>query len=135
MDHTIFVKAYPVSDIPPTVYVNYQLITLTFKNMVIYPSVWRIMNDSRYPNFYNKYIYTLNYIICLGEPSGNIISNYHDTFIHISMNGYDPNLKIHILNRFFVNVAVLIFQCIFFITNVTFFLELVSLKFPSCCLP
>ena len=31
------------------------------------------------------YTYTLRYIIYLGEPPGNIISNYHGTFIHIYM--------------------------------------------------
>ena len=58
---------------------------------------------------FTKYIYTytLRYIIYLRQPSGNIISNYHGTFIHIVMHGYDPNLNKYILNRFFsVNVAV-----------------------------
>ena len=36
---------------------NYQVITLIYKNMVIYPSVWRIMNYSRYSQFLQKYIY------------------------------------------------------------------------------
>ena len=35
------------------------------------------------PDFYKKYTYSLSYIIYLEEPSGNIISNYHGTFIHI----------------------------------------------------
>ena len=34
------------------------------------------------------FTYPLRYIIYLGEPSGNIISNYHGTFIHIFMHGY-----------------------------------------------
>ena len=49
----------------------------------------------------NLYTYTLRYIIYIVEPSGNIISNYHGTFIHIFMHLYYPNLKIYILNRFF----------------------------------
>ena len=36
------------------------------------------------------YTYTLRYIIYLLEPSDNIISNYHGTFIHIFMHGYYP---------------------------------------------
>ena len=61
------------------------------------------------PDFYkNIYTYTLIYIIYLGEPSGNTISNPHGTFIHIFMHGYNPNFKKYILNVFFpVNVAVL----------------------------
>ena len=31
------------------------------------------------------YTYPLSYMIYLGEPSGNIILNYHGTFIHIYM--------------------------------------------------
>ena len=71
---------------------NYRVITLLFKNMVIYPSVWRIMHYSRYPRFKYIYIYTykLSYIIYLGEPLGNIISNCHGTFIHIFMHAYYP---------------------------------------------
>ena len=39
------------------------------------------------PPILTKYIYkySLGYIIYLGEPSGNIISNYHGIFIHISI--------------------------------------------------
>ena len=36
------------------------------------------------------YTYTLRDIIYLGEPSGNIISNYHGTFIHIYIEGESP---------------------------------------------
>ena len=36
------------------------------------------------------YTYTLSNIIYLEEPSGNIISNHHGTFIHIFMHGYYP---------------------------------------------
>ena len=65
---------------------NYRVITLILKNMVIYPFVWRIIDYSRYPNFMNiLYTCPLRYIIYLGELLGNIISNYHGTFIHIFM--------------------------------------------------
>ena len=32
-----------------SIYGNYRVITLIFKNMAIYPSVWRIMHYSLYP--------------------------------------------------------------------------------------
>ena len=35
----------------------YWVITLIFKNMVIYPSVWRIIHYSHYPQFYKYFIY------------------------------------------------------------------------------
>ena len=41
----------------------------------------------------NIYTYILRYMMYLGEPSGNIIKNYHCTFIEIFMHGYDPSLK------------------------------------------
>ena len=46
------------------------------------------------PIFTNTlYTYPLRYIIHLGEPSGNIISNYHGKFIHICIHWYDPIFK------------------------------------------
>ena len=36
------------------------------------------------------YTYPLRFIIYLEEPSGNIIMNYHGTFIHIFIHGYYP---------------------------------------------
>ena len=93
------------------------------------------------PIFTKIYIYTLRYIIYLGEPSVNIISTYQGTFIHIFMHGYDPNLNIYILNRFSVNVAVLFANVSSFLPmlllkpfhflQVDFSLELISLKFLS----
>ena len=72
------------------------------------------------PHIFTKknYIYALHYIIYLGEPSGNIISNYYRTFIHISMHGYDPILKIYI-NCLFCQCCHFICQCIFSLANVT----------------
>ena len=59
------------------------------QNMAIYPSVWIIMHNSRYPQFYNiLYTYTLIKILYLGDPSGNTIRNNHGTFIYICMHGY-----------------------------------------------
>ena len=49
------------------------------------------MHDYLTPDFPTiLYRYSLKYIIYLGEPSGNIISNYHVTFIHIFIHGYYP---------------------------------------------
>ena len=77
------------------------------------------MHYSRYPRFLQLYIYTytLSYIIYLGEPPGNIISNYHGTFIHIFMHGYDTKKKI--LNSFLCQCCCFICQGIFFLANVT----------------
>ena len=61
---------------------NYWVITLILQNMVIYPSVWRIMHNSCYPWFLQHFLYTypLINILYLGEPSGNIICNHHVTY-------------------------------------------------------
>ena len=90
------------------------------------------------------YTYILRHIIHIGEPPGNIIPNYHGTFIHIFMHGYDLNFK-YILNRFFYQCCRFICQCIFFLANINsktvsflqveIFLELISLMFPSCRVP
>ena len=66
---------------------HYWLITLIFKkygnlplrleNYVLF-SLPTIFTNILYP-------YPLRYIIYLGEPSGNKISNYHGTFVHIYM--------------------------------------------------
>ena len=44
---------------------------------------------------------TLSNIIYLGEPLGNILSNLHDTFIHIFMHGYYPIYQRKIPKPFF----------------------------------
>ena len=61
------------------------------------------------------------------------------------MYGYDPNFKIYILTIFSVNVTVLFANVssflptlilkLFHFLQVEFFLQLISLKFPSCRLP
>ena len=57
--------------------------------MVIYTSVRRIMNYYLTPDFPTIiYIYPLRYIIYLEEPLGDIISNYHGTFVHLYMHWY-----------------------------------------------
>ena len=66
---------------------NYRVITLIFKkygNSPLYLENYALF--SLPPIFTNiLYTYPLSYIIYLGEPSGNIILNYHGTFIHIYM--------------------------------------------------
>ena len=66
---------------------NYRVITLIFKKNGNLPLC--LENYALFwlpPTFTNNiYTYILRYIIYLGEPSGNIISNYHGTFIHIYM--------------------------------------------------
>ena len=99
--HSLSIILPCLINIPESIDVNYRVITLISKNMVIYSSVWRIMHYSRYPRILQRiYTYTLRYIIYLGEPSGNIISIYHGTFIHIFIYWYDPKSKIYILNLF-----------------------------------
>ena len=107
------------------------------------------MNYSCYPQFLQIiyiYIYIFRYIIYLGEQSGNVISNLHGTFLHIFMHQYEHNLKIYILNLFFlVNVAVLFANLssflptlllkIFHYLQVGLFLHVISLKFLSFILP
>ena len=46
--------------IVPTIDGNYWVISLIFKNMVIYPSVWRIMHYSRYPQFLQNIYLNIN---------------------------------------------------------------------------
>ena len=66
---------------------NYRVITLIFKkcgNSPLYLENYALFLLP--PIFTNiLYTYPLRYIIYLGEPSGNIILNYHGTFIHIYM--------------------------------------------------
>ena len=47
-----------ITDLLCAIDVIYRVITLIFKNMAIYPYIWRIMHYSRYPQFLQKdYIY------------------------------------------------------------------------------
>ena len=50
------------------------------------------------------YTYPLRYIIYLGKPSGNIISNYHGTSIHIFMHGYYHICTQEKSNSFFLSM-------------------------------
>ena len=43
--------AAPDSSLPGAIDENYWVVNLIFKNMVIYPSIWRIEHYSRYPQF------------------------------------------------------------------------------------
>ena len=47
------------------------------------------------------YAYTLSNILYIVEPSGNIISNDHGTFIHIFMHRYYPIFKKIYIKPFF----------------------------------
>ena len=94
---TLAWKIYPESHMPTGIDGNYRVITLIFTKYSNLPLC--LDNYALFlllPIFTNNlYTYKLRYIIYLGEPSGNIISNYHGTFIHIFMHGYDPNLNIY----------------------------------------
>ena len=72
--------------------VNYRVITLLLKKYGNLPLC--LENYVLFllpPNFTTiLFTYPLSYIIYLGEPSGNIISDYHGTSIHIFMHGYYP---------------------------------------------
>ena len=101
---------------------NYQVITFIFKKYGYLPLC--LENYTLFlllPIFTNNlYTYSLRYIIYLGEPSGNIILNYHGTFIHMFMHWYDTSLNIYIINRFFLDQCChFICQCIFFLANIT----------------
>ena len=103
------------------IYDNYRLITLIFKkcgnlslcleNCALF-SLLLIFTTILYK-------YPLRYIIYLGEPSGNIISNYHDTFIHIYMYWYDPIFKKIYETLFFPRLILPFFGSLFFLANNT----------------
>ena len=80
------------------------------KNMEIYSSVWKIKYDFCYSQFFkNIYTYTLSNMIYLVKYSGNILSNYHGTFIYTFMHGCDHNLIYIYIKPFFflVNIVVI----------------------------
>ena len=94
---------YPIISFSSCIDGNYRVITLILKHMAIYPSVWRIMHYFRYPRFLQIFLIYISIKVydLSGEPSGNIISNYHGTFIHIYMHSYDLMFKIYIWNSYF----------------------------------
>ena len=111
--------------IPPdmvlTIDVNYQVITLILKKYGNLPLCLENYVLFSLPPIFTNYLYTytLSYIIYLGEQSGNTISNYHGTFIHIFMHGYYPILNIYIrpffwsMLPFYLTMYLLSFQCYF----------------------
>ena len=103
-----------------TIGMNYWLIALIFKKCANLPLCLENYALFSLPPIFTKtlYTYTLSNIFYLGEPSGNIISNYHGTSIHIFMYGYCPFFKVYI-KRFFCQCYRFICRCIFFLTNVT----------------
>ena len=101
---------------------NYWVITLIFKEYGNLPLCLENYVLFQLPPIYTKKLYTLRYIIYLGEPSGNIISNYHGTFIHIYMHWYDPMFNIYIWNSFFPRVMLPFFL------SLSFFLPKIHLK-------
>ena len=116
--------------------------------MVIYTSVRRIMHYYLTPAFFLTvlYSYTLRNKIYLREPSGNIISNCHGTFIHVFMHWYDPIYIIYKWNSHFssIHMAVFLFSNFLweqYIKNFViiykseFLYLLISVKFTSCGLP
>ena len=66
---------------------HYWVITLIFKKYGILHLCLENYALFSVPPVFTTILYTypLSYIIYLGEPSGNIISNYHGKFIHILM--------------------------------------------------
>ena len=115
--------------------------------MVIYPSFWRIMHTSRYPQVLQKYIYiyTLIHILYLGEPSRNFDLKlpwhiYIHTNAWILSYLYSKDLTISPLSKFRF-----ICQCYFFLANITYkalsfftslnFSQVDIINFPSCHLP
>ena len=71
---------------------NYRAITLILKKYGNLPLCLENYALFLLPPIFTNilYTYTLRYIIYIGEPSGNIISNCHGTFIHILLHGYYP---------------------------------------------
>ena len=71
---------------------NYQVITLILKKYGNLPLCLENYALFSLPPIFTTilYTYTLRNIVYLGEPSGNIITDYHGTFIHIFMLGYYP---------------------------------------------
>ena len=90
-----FLSAIPELYTVATADVNYRSITLILEKYGNLPlCLEKYALFSLPPNFTTiLYTYPLSYIIYLGEPSGNIISNYHGTFIHIFMHWYERILK------------------------------------------
>ena len=66
---------------------NYRLITLILEKYGNLPLCLENYALFSLPPIFTTILYTypLRNIIYLGEPSGDIISNYHGTFIHIFM--------------------------------------------------
>ena len=71
---------------------NYRVITLIFKKYGNLPLCLENYALFLLPPIFTTILYTyiFRYMINLGEPSGNILSNYHGTFLHIFMHGYYP---------------------------------------------
>ena len=74
-----------LNHVADTIDENYRVITLILKkygNLPLYLENYALFS---LPPIFTTILYTypLRYIIYLGEPSGNIISNCHGTFIHI----------------------------------------------------
>ena len=71
---------------------NYRVITLILKKYGNLPLCLENYALFSLPPIFTTILYTypLRCIIYLGELSGNIISNYHGTFIHIFIHGYYP---------------------------------------------
>ena len=74
------------------IYENYRVITLILEKYGNLPLCLENYALFSLPPIFTTilYAYPLRYIIYLGEPSGNTITNYHGTVIHIFMHGYYP---------------------------------------------
>ena len=85
---------------------NYWVITLIFTEYGNLPLCLDNYVLFSVPMIFTKYIYkyTLSDILYLGKPSGNIILNYHGTFIHIFMHRYYPIYQKKIFKTFFFHI-------------------------------
>ena len=72
---------------PSTIYENYRVITLILKKYGNLPLCLETYALFSLPPIFTTilYSYPLRYILYLGEPLGNIISNFHGKFIHLCM--------------------------------------------------
>ena len=92
------------------IYENYRVITLILEKYGNLPLCLENCALFLLPLIFTNilYPYALMHIIYLGEPTGNIISNDHGTFILLCMYWFDPILKKYKWNSFFslINLSV-----------------------------
>ena len=86
VSQSYLVLSMKVEIVPYNIDENYWVITFFYKIWSFTLPFGELCIILITPNFYNiLYTYPFNNILYLGEPSGNIIWNYHGTFIYILM--------------------------------------------------